>query len=474
MSEERKVYFEYEDGEVQELKSTKQQFLELWFDKKYDRATEVLVQNLERINHIYTVRSDEKPEMYIYREGIYVPEGKSIIEEQLREILGEQFSTKISKKVLDKIRADTYIDAEVFFKETDRFKIPLKNGILDLKEIILEPFSPDKIYFSKLPVTYIPEMIPEKIEQFLKDILASEDDLDVFYELAGFCLIKEYTYEKAFMFVGDGRNGKSKALELLKRLVGADNTSNVSLTNLKNDSPFIASLFGKLINLAGDIDSTSLRETGMFKQLTGRDLISANRKYKNIISFENYSKFVFACNELPRVYDYSKGFWERWVLLEFPYYFAEEEEYNRTPEDKRINWKIKNPDIIKEITTETELSGFLNMAILGLHRLFKNKKFSYTKGTSEVKENWIRKADSFSAFCMDYLEEDFESAISKKRIRHEYNKYCKKHKVRGVSDRSIKATLQEMYGVIDDYKAINGVGNQEHCWSGIKFNSEKC
>ena len=92
----------------------------------------------------------------------------------------------------------------------------------------------------------------EKVEQFLKDILSSEDDLTVFYELAGFGLIKEYIYEKAFMFVGDGRNGKTKALELLKRLVGADNCSSVSLSSIKYDSPFVSSMFGKLFNLAGE------------------------------------------------------------------------------------------------------------------------------------------------------------------------------------------------------------------------------
>ena len=232
-------------------------------------------------------------------------------------------------------------------------------------------------------------------------------------------------------------------------------------------------MFGKLFNLAGDVSSNDLKETGMFKQLTGRDTISANRKYKNVLNFKNYAKFVFGCNELPRVYDHSDGFWERWVLLEFPYYFAEQSIYDITPEEKRKNWKVKNPNIIEEITLATEMSGFLNNSIAGLHRLLNNKKFSYSKGTAEVKEKWVRKADSFQAFCMDMIEEDFDEAITKKRIRSEYNKYCKLHNVKGTGDKSIKVTLQDLYGAMEEYKIISGVGTQEWCWTGIKFKKGK-
>jgi len=468
-----KTYMEDEDGKVEEVKNAKGRFLELWFDKKYQQATEVLVDCILYHNRIYTVRSDDKPEMYIYSEGIYIPEGKTKIEESLREVLGEQYNSTIIKSVIDKIRADTYIDAKEFFKDGDVFKIPVMNGILDLKEITLSPFDPKKIYFSKLPVHFIPEMMGENIDDFLKDVLATEDDIKVFYEFAGFGLIKDYTFEKAFMFVGNGRNGKTKTIELLKRLVGLENCSNVPLSSIKHDSPFVSSMFGKLFNLAGDLSSTDMKETGMFKQLTGRDPISANRKYKNVLSFTNYAKFVFACNQLPRVYDPSDGFWERWMLLEFPYYFADKNVYDATPEEKRKNWKVKNPNIIDEITKETEMSGFLNCAIAGLHRLLNNKRFSYSKGTSDVKMKWIRMSDSFQSFCMDYIEEDFEGVISKKVIRSMYNKYCKSHKVKGTGDKSIKATLQDLYGTMEEYKIISDNGNQESCWTGIKFKSKK-
>jgi P4 family phage/plasmid primase-like protien len=465
-------FVEDEEGNLIQVKNegnVKEEYLQHIFKKEFGKATEVLVREIEKKNIIYTTKDDNRPEMFIYSDGIYIPEGKSEIEKQLRELVGDNFNSWIISQVVTKIKADTYIEPEIFFEDNHKNEIPLLNGILNIKTLELSPFTPKKIFFAKIPVNYVPAVNCEKIDKFLTDVLASEDDKNVLYELVGFGLVKDYFLEKAVMMVGNGRNGKGKTLDLIKRLVGAFNCASVPLSSIKSDSPFISNLRNKMFNMAGDLSSSDLKDTGMFKSLTGRDLISANRKYKNVIQFENYAKFIFACNELPRVYDYSDGFWERWALLEFPYKFVDLDVYDNLSDEEKKNCKIKNPNIISEITTDEEMSGFLNQALLGLQRLYKNNRFSYSKGTNEVKNRWIRKADSFMAFCMDCLEESYDSRISKSEVRKVYSKYCKKHKVSGVSDRSIKATLQEMFGVSEEYCTIFGTNKQENHWIGVKF-----
>jgi len=457
-----------EHEERTEKDTLREDVLSLLHHKNFGEASELLVERILNNNYIYTTKVDKASEMWIYSEGIYVPNGESEVRKKLREIMKDNYNEWIFNQVIIKIRADTFIDSIDFFKDSNIYEIPVENGLLDLKRLQLNEFDPKKVFFSKIPVKYVEGETCELIQKFLEDILLSPEDIQVFYELVGFGLIKDYFLEKAFMFVGNGRNGKSKAIELMKRLVGSFNCASVPLSAITFDSPFVSKLFGRLFNLAGDISSKDLKETGMFKQLTGRDLISANRKYKEVIEFKNHAKMVFACNELPRVYDYSDGFWERWVLMEFPYRFVDKEVYELADEKEKVNWKIKNPKIIEEITSPKEMSGFLNMAILGLYRLFENKKFSVTVGTKEVKDQWIRKADSFMAFCMDNLEEDYESKISKKEMRSKYKKYCSKYKSPGVSDRSIKATLQEQFGVSEEYSSID-LRPQEWLWTGIKW-----
>ena len=435
--------------------------------KKESEATELCSKKAQEKHKFYSTKSDVTNEVWVYDgEGVTIPNGKTLVEFLCRKWMGEAYETRWVKNVVDKIKADNQIDEDEFFNEQSKHKeeIPVKNGILNIFTRELTPFTKDKIFFNKLPLTYDPKATCPNVTKFFKETLSHEEDAKVMEELFGFSLVKEYEHEKAIMLVGDGRNGKGKMINLMKRFVGSQNYSSVPLDQFNTSSSGIHELFGKLINLAGDISPTALKDTGLLKQLCGRDNINAKRKYLRDLSFENYAKLIFAANELPRVYDFSFGFWSRWILLEFPYTFVSEKEYNATT-DKEFT-KIADTKIIDKITTEAELSGLLNLALDGLDRLQKNKGFSYSKGTSEVKNMWVRKSDSFTAFCMDHLEAVDEGIISKKVLRTAFFKFCRTHKLKGVSDKAMKVSLESLFGVSEE--RTNGYGS-DWAWSGIKF-----
>lgn len=454
---------------VKELEEIQNNILTLLIAKNYDDATEIIAKWILEFYSIYTTKDDIKSEMWVYDEGVYIPQGKSHVKEQCRKILRSAYNPFIYNRILVKIEADTFIEQEEFFRNDVIEEIPVLNGILNIFTGELKPFNPNKIFFNKIPVKFDVEANCPKIDEFLSNVLKESDDRKVFYEICGFGLLKEYRWEKAFMYVGNGRNGKGKTIELKKRLVGDGNWTAIPLSQLKANSTSVSELFGRMFNLAGDLSSSSLKETGTFKSLTGRDPITCPRKYLRDLNFVSYAKQVFACNELPRVYDYSDGFWDRWVLLEFPYKFVDQKEFDAASVKDRKNFKIRDDDIINKITTNEEMSGLLNKSLLGLHRLIDNNSFSYSKGTKEIKDTWIRKSDSFMAFCLDNIDEDALGSITKKDLRQKYVKYCREHRLPGSSDKGIKITLQEMFGVIDEYITSLGSSNQEWCWMGIKF-----
>jgi putative DNA primase/helicase len=165
------------------------------------------------------------------------------------------------------------------------------------------------------------------------------------------------------------------------------------------------------------------------------------------------------------VYDTSKGFWDRWVLLEFPYSFVTKEELDKAIDKSKL--KIRDESIIERITTDEELSGLLNKFLEGLSKLMVQKGFSVTEGTEEVKTTWIRKANSFVAFCMDKIEEEYDGRISKKDMLKKYSAYCKKHKLIPKSDYVKKRVLQESYGANE----MQG-HDTERYWEGIKWKNQ--
>jgi putative DNA primase/helicase len=463
----RKYLDKLKENQKTAKNNLKLRFLELVSGKvKYTaEATELLVNHILENEFIYTTKDDVKSEMWIYRDGIYLPQGKSEVKELVRGILEEQFNSFYYNQVINKIEADTYIDQDKFFGQNYVEEIPVKNGLLHLRTRELKPFTPEKVFFNKLPVEYDPRAECPQIDKFLSETLKNSDDKEVFYELGGFCLWKEYKFEKAFMFVGNGRNGKDKSLELIKRLIGIENCCSVPLASIIPDSFIISEFHNKMANLAGEINNQDLKDTSEFKALTGRSLKSAPRKFLKPVTFVNYAKFIFACNELPMVYDNSKGFWDRWVVLEFPYTFVPQHELENAPD--KTNLKLRDESIIEKITTLQEMSGLLNQFLSGLDRILDNKGFSCTTGSDEIKKLWIRKSNSVMAFCLSHVEDHYDSYITKKEFRKRYTEFCKSHKITARSDFVIKRTLEELFGASEGQREV--VGRWDRVWEGVKW-----
>ena len=453
---------------VDELKDEVMTFLAL---KKDREATESIMRYVLDTEHIYTIRDDENSEMWIYKGGIYIPQAKTYIKEVCKEILGMAFTPHRCNEVIAKIEVMTYIEQTEFFIERNVNRIAVENGIFDLTEKKLLPFSSEEVFFNKLPVPYNESADCPLIKKHLKDVLENEDDVPILQELFGYLLYRNHSIEKAFMFCGSGRNGKGKTLELMKRFIGAENCCNIPLQQIDRDTFALGEFHNKLANLGGDISSKSLEETGTFKNLTGRDLLSAARKFKIRVHFVNFSKQIFCANELPRTYDTTPAFFNRWVLLNFPFTFISEKELNMMNNPENNGYKLADKNQVDKITNKEELSGLLNWAIKGLERLLKQGDFSYSKTIIEVKKRWMRMSDSVAAFIMDKIEESWGNDILKKDFRREYSLYCKEHKLKMVSDKSMKSTLALSLGIGDDRISVDG--KQQSVWQGIKFKIEE-
>lgn len=448
----------------------KTEILQLLIDGEKNEATERIADFIENNQHIHVVRDDEYSEMWIYRDGIYIPHGKTYIKEFCRDILGDAYTLQFANLVINKIEVDTYIDSKNFFVNTNIDEIAVENGLLNIFTRELKPFTPEKIFFNKLPVKYDPMAVCPSIDKHLEAVLKNqEEDKKVMYEWFGFTLLREYRIEKGLMLVGVGRNGKGKTLVLWKRFLGPENCVGITLQQFESDQFALGELLNKLANLAGDIDKKALKSTGAFKNLRGRDTITVARKFLPRVTFVNYAKLVFCANELPITYDSSPAFWNSWVLLEFPYTFVSQKEYDAL-EDK-TNYKIADPNIVDKLATPEELSGLLNKALEGLDRILKQGDFSYSKTVAEVKDLWIRKSDSFQAFITDKIELDYDGFIEKKELRKVYNEYCREYKIKALGDKHIKMILSEM-GVSDDRRVIEDESRPAQyvwVWEGIKL-----
>jgi putative DNA primase/helicase len=441
--------------------------------KKTKEAINKIYELIMKNNIFKTLRSDSVEEMWYYKDGIYIPNGITYIKEIISDILKDYFSKTIVNKIVNRIEAETYIEADVFFNKQNEYPyiLPVKNGLLNLKTLELKEFTPDIYFFNKINASYKPEADCPNIKHFIKEIINDDVNYKTIQEMIGFSLIKKYKYEKSFMLYGShGRNGKSKLLELIKIFLNPDNISAITLDDMENNDFSIGNLQNKLVNIAGDISNEAINHTEIFKSLTGGDLISANRKFKERINFKNYAKLIFACNELPPVYTNSKAFWLRWIIIDFPYQFLTQKEINSLTKEEQKYVRLQNTSILDNLTTEDELNGLLNFAIEGLHRIEQKKDFSTDAIASDVTKIWKRNSNSVSAFIDDNIVDDYDSFIIKKDFVKKYQEYCKEHKIKIMSDKVIRITLKEQLGISDSRPIDNGI--QVHAWDGIRFKND--
>jgi phage/plasmid-associated DNA primase len=159
-------------------------------------------------------------------------------------------------------------------------------------------------------------------------------------------------------------------------------------------------------------------------------------------------------------------------MIDFPNQFLPKKEIECLTVEERKNVHLQDPNIINRIMTKKEMEGILLWAVNGLNRLFEKKDFSNKETAMEIKRNWLRGSNSVAAFIMDEISESYEKAICKKDFKRNYLAYCRSNKLKPLSDKVIKITIENETGASSDRHYING--EKTYIWEGIKFrdNSE--
>jgi len=411
---------------------------------KTERLISICLKELES-KHFITPRDTR--EIYVYKDGIYHP-GDGYIRQAVESILLEKASTHVKNEVIEHLKDRNYIDRKEI--NTNKSLIPLNNGLFNIKTFTLMDFTPDVYFTYKIPVDYDPDAYDETVNKFLIDITSCKEakrrDLE---EIAGYCLYNDYSYNKAFMLVGGGSNGKTTFLNLLKALIGNGNYSTETLQDLENNRFATSSLFGKLANIADDLSNKALATTGSFKMLTGAGEVKGEKKFQDPFSFMNTAKLIFSTNTVPDVKDESNAFFRRWKIIDFEETFAG---------DKR------DPHLIEKLTTKTALSYFLKLALDGLKRLLERGGFTEDK---EIRKTYKRKANPIYAFVDEHLIEDTENWIPKQELYNKFTEFCKDNNLQSFDMRMFFKKLQPLIPYTDYRPQINGERIQ--AVRGIKY-----
>ncbi|MBA7474715.1 hypothetical protein ES707_10069 [subsurface metagenome] len=408
---------------------------------------------LQAVKFFVTVINSGHTYVWNRELGIWVTSGKEAAEREMKNVLRDRYKEHYFREAFHHLQVATYEDLARLM--TPEKQVIVANGMLSLETGELSTPLPEWFILSRVPWKYDPEATCPAIEKFISEIVHAED-VPVIQELFGYCLLNEYPYAKAWMMFGAGANGKSTLLELLKRFLGEENVSNVALQDLLGRRFAPAELYGKLANILADLTSKALQHTGMFKMLTGRDRIMAEKKYQHPFYYMNYAKLVYSANEMPDTKDLTHAFWRRWIMIDFP---------------NRFEGDDADPEILDKITIPGEMSGLLNWALAGMRRVWANNGFTETSTTTQVQEKWRRLTSSVYAFLEDRTMKHVSNEVPKDVMYAAYAEWCQGLDLTATTKTTFSQEMPRWRpGVLATRPRIRG--KRIWCWRGIQLKGE--
>ena len=377
-------------------------------------------------------------QLHVYKDGVYVP-GKGEIEAAMISYIPNLKKAQRTE-VMEYLQLIVRENTEV----ADARYIPFKNGIYDIVEDELLPFSPDIVVTNKTPYDYNPGAYDELMDITLDKMACKDSEIRaVMEECAGYCLYRRNELGKAFILTGEKANGKSTFLDLVKKMLGEENISALDLNEMAERFS-TAMMFGKLANIGDDIGDEFLmgKHVSNFKKIVTGNRIKAEFKGQDGFEFEPYTKLLFAANTIPRMRDQTGAVLRRLVIIPFNAKFTKEDpDY-----DPYIKYKLIEPG---------PMEYFISIAVAGLRRVLENNQFTQSAAIDEQVREYELQTNPVVGF-INLLEESDVVNKSSKGIYSKYQGWCYETGGKPMSKSYIDNAVKRHFGLeiekkVDDY-----------------------
>ena len=330
------------------------------------------------------------------------------------------------------------------------YLVNVRNGLLDIRDMSFKEHTPSYLSTVQLNVEYNPQVDCPQFKKFLNEVLDCKL-IPLVQEIVGYLLTTNTASQKAFVFWGPARTGKSTLLWVVEYLLlGKKNVSNIPWQEI-GDKFKTAELLGKLANVFSDLPSKSIDDTGIFKVVTGEDYLMAEKKNKNPFKFKPFARLVFSCNELPRNYvDRTEGFYRRLIIVPF----------NRQIEKSKIDKALK-------YKFQREKEGILNWALEGLKRLYENNfEFSENELTDGVKKEYKRENNNVISFVEECCELDGLFSCSRIEVYEAYKEFCVEAGLKALSQIKFNKELEGNFNI------TRSRSGKLRLWNGVRIKLE--
>lgn len=302
---------------------------------------------------------------------------------------------------------------------------------------------------------------PILFEKFMRETCCNDQILyDYLQRLVGYVLTGSTKEQSYYIFFGNGNNGKSVFVELLRAMLGdyAVNTPietfiKKRFTNGGEATPDRARLQGARLVTSDEPDDNSIMDETFIKTITGGGVLTARKLHKDFYEFVCKFKLIITCNNMLRVQGTTRGDWRRIKKIDFN---------NDVPEeviDRDLLEKLK--DELPQILGTYALKGCIEWQENGL-----KEPESVKLAVNEFREQ----SNSVLNFVSNYTAQSNFNQVLATDIFTAYMKWARQvNENQNISQTKFGLELKKAISLLyPNANKINGKGNRVY-YSGIRL-----
>ncbi|NVK02595.1 MAG: hypothetical protein HWE12_13695 [Oceanospirillaceae bacterium] len=285
--------------------------------------------------------------------------------------------------------------------------INVLNGELHLKtnRWQLSPHNPQSYYQSVVPIEYDRAATAPRFQQFLTEVFDGDDDAQekaqCVLEMLGYTLVAHCKYEAFIVLIGQGANGKSVLLDLLRQMLG--NAFSAVQPIQFNNKFQRAGMQGKLANIVSELPQGGMLPDDVVKAMVSGESVTVERKNQDPFEYNPFATLWFGTNHMPHTRDHSEGVFRRGRILQF---------------NNCFDGSNRDPNLTDKLFSER--AGILNLALDAYAQVVTNGRVIDPPSSLAAKQMWSYNSDQIAQFISEEVVVEAGARIRRSTLYERY------------------------------------------------------
>ena len=299
------------------------------------------------------------------------------------------------------------------------YLLPINNGlVVDLKTSLTSPRTKEHYFSFQCPVQ-ITSTKTDFFKQFLSSIMLDDIECIAYLQkILGYCLSGSLKARCFFIMHGNGKNGKSILMLLMKAVLDSSYKQvmkSVFIQSNQNCQVETMELKGARMCVLNETNDNEKLNESLIKSLTGGDPISARPLYKDVITFNPICKIFICTNNKPTFNGDDQANTDRVKLIPFNARFVD----NPTKQNERKCILNIDKNLI-----DNHLDEFFTWLLEGAKNFFEDEKLSPPLSILEVENQYILEQASFKSWVSENIIESVNNRLIRSHAYLNYEQFC--------------------------------------------------